>query len=318
MGPVRTIKLVARETGLSVHAIRVWEKRYGAVHPIRAANNHRLYSEEDVQRLRLLHEATLAGHSISQIARVSLGELQQLVQETGGRTRGQPSRAAATAETATELIAAAVVAVESFDGRAIVRLLDRGAMELGSPAVLQKFIAPLAERIGELWRAGDLSVAHEHFVTNHISEFLATFARPYSEDLAAPHLALATPSGELHELGAVIVAAAARSHGWRTTYLGAALPVEEFAGAVRNLQPLAVGLSIVIPLEGQLLRRDLRKLRQLLPKTCVLLVGGRSAGEYKALFEEIGAIYVARLEDLYPVLDKLQRGGQGAQKTRRK
>ncbi|CAN5593118.1 cobalamin-dependent protein [soil metagenome] len=312
MRPVRTIKLVARETGLSVHAIRVWEKRYGAVTPIRADNNRRLYSEEDVERLRLLHEATLAGHSISQIARASLGELQQLVRDTGsGRTPGKPSRAEATAETATRLIDDAIVAVESFDGRAIVRLLDRGAVELGSPAVLQKFIAPLAERVGSLWRAGDLSVAHEHFVTNHISEFLATFARPYSEDMAAPHLVLATPSGELHELGAVIVAAAARSHGWRTTYLGAALPVEEFAGAVGNLQPLAVGLSIVIPLEGRLLRRDLRKLRQLLPKTCVLLVGGRAAAEYQDVFEEIGAVYVARLEDLYPVLDKLQRGGRG-------
>jgi len=312
MRPVRTIKLVARETGLSVHAIRVWEKRYGAVTPIRADNNRRLYSEEDVERLRLLHEATLAGHSISQIARASLGELQQLVRDPGsGRTPGKSSRAEATAETATQLIDDAIVAVESFDGRAIVRLLDRGAVELGSPAVLQKFIAPLAERVGSLWRAGDLSVAHEHFVTNHISEFLATFARPYSEDMSAPHLVLATPSGELHELGAVIVAAAARSHGWRTTYLGAALPVEEFAGAVGNLQPLAVGLSIVIPLEGRLLRRDLRKLRQLLPKTCVLLVGGRAAAEYQDVFEEIGAVYVARLEDLYPVLDKLQRGGRG-------
>ena len=33
MKPIRTINFVARQTGLTVHTIRVWEKRYGAVRP---------------------------------------------------------------------------------------------------------------------------------------------------------------------------------------------------------------------------------------------------------------------------------------------
>ncbi|HSH37156.1 MAG TPA: MerR family transcriptional regulator, partial [Chthoniobacterales bacterium] len=71
MRPVRTIKLVARQTGLSVHTIRVWEKRHGAVRPVRAANNRRLYSEQDIERLKLLRQATIAGHTIGQIAQSS-------------------------------------------------------------------------------------------------------------------------------------------------------------------------------------------------------------------------------------------------------
>jgi DNA-binding transcriptional MerR regulator/methylmalonyl-CoA mutase cobalamin-binding subunit len=308
MKPVRTINFVARQTGLSVQVIRVWEKRYGAVQPVRADNNRRLYTEEDVERLRLLRDATQAGHAIGQIATASLEELQRLVRETpslpraGGKTRGEE-----TEEAARGLIEHAIVCVSDLDAGAFRKLLDRAAVELGSPAVLQRFIAPLAERVGDLWRAGDFTIAQEHFASTHVTDFLATFARPYAENVASPHLVLATPPGQLHELGAIIVAAAARSHGWRTTYLGAALPVEEMVGALRNLQPRALGLSIVYPPDDEALRRDLEKLRHLLPKECALLIGGRSSSGYTDLLRKIKAIEVRQLEDLYPVLDKLQR-----------
>ena len=319
MKPVRTIKFVARQTGLSVHVIRVWEKRYGAVRPIRAANNRRLYTEDDVERLRLLHEATLAGHSISQIATATLPQLQRLLSESGRTLPGSAATRAAEKGTFTErTMEQAIASIMEMDSRALNKLLDRSAVELGSPAVLQKFIAPLAERVGDLWREGELNIAHEHFATTHITEFLNTFARPYAENVLSPHLVLATPPGQLHEMGAIIVAAAARSHGWRTTYLGAALPVEELVGALRNLQPRAVGLSIVYPPDDRALRRDLEKLRELLPKECALLLGGRSASGYGDITRKIKAIEVQTLEELFPVLDTLQRPKRGSAKSRTK
>jgi DNA-binding transcriptional MerR regulator/methylmalonyl-CoA mutase cobalamin-binding subunit len=308
MKPVRTINVVARQTGLSVQVIRVWEKRYGAVTPVRADNNRRLYTEEDVERLRLLREATQAGHAISQIATASLEELQRLMSSVqASPVVTARARAEDNAELVRELTDAALASITVLDAKSFLKLLDRAAVELGSPAVFQRFIAPTAERVGELWRAGDLSIAHEHFATRHITDFLATFARAFAENVNAPHLVLATPPGQLHELGAIIVAAAARSHGWRTTYLGAALPVEEMVGALRNLQPRALGLSIVYPPDDAALRSDLAKLRELLPKECALLIGGRSSSGYTDLLRKIKAIEVATLEDLYPVLDTLQR-----------
>ncbi|MDQ6765997.1 MAG: MerR family transcriptional regulator [Verrucomicrobiota bacterium] len=306
--PIRTMKFVARQTGLSMHTIRIWEKRYRAVEPVRAPNNRRLYSEEDVERLRLLREATGAGHAISQVARASLAELRALVREAAAPTPlARAKRTAQRTKAADSLLESAFVAIADFDGPAFTKLLDRGAVELGSPAVLQKFIAPLVTRVGDLWREGEFGIAHEHFASNHITEFLSSFARPYSDNATAPHLVLATPTGQLHELGAIIVAAAARSHGWRTTYLGAALPVEELAGALRNLQPRALGLSIVFPPDDAALARDLRKLKTLLPRDCAFIVGGRSAADYGGLLRELKAIRVGNLEELYPILDALHR-----------
>lgn len=319
MKPTRTMKFVARQTGLTMHTIRIWEKRYGVVRPVRAANNRRLYTEEDVERLGLLREATLAGYAIGQIAGASIPALKKLVQEAGApRPVKRAARAKRTAATIEDLMHSAIDAVTEFDARIISKILDRAAVELGSPAVLQKFISPLAERIGDLWRAGELTIAHEHFATNKITEFLVTFARPYSENIGAPHLVMATPTGQLHEMGAIIVAAAARSHGWRTTYLGASLPVEEFAGALQNLRPHAVGLSIIFPPDDEALRRDLRKLRKLLPSGCALLIGGRSSLAYADVVREIKAIEIQKLEDLFPVLNALQRGEKAVSKKRAK
>ncbi len=319
MKPVRTITFVARHTGLTIHTIRVWEKRYGAVKPIRAENNRRLYTEEDVERLRLLREATVAGHAIGQIARASLPELERLVRESGvPLLDARKRRGKETDQVAEELIDQAIGMVTNFDAQGLPKLLERAAVELGSPAVLQKFLAPLAERVGHLWRGAELTIAHEHFASANITEFLAGYARPFSPQSTAGHLVLATPQGQYHELGAIIAAAAARSHGWRTTYLGAALPVQEIVGALRNLQPNALGLSIVFPPDDEQLRRDLRKLRGLLPAHIPLIVGGRSAENYTDILREVKAILVEKLEALFPILDKLRRDRTSAAKKRAK
>ena len=308
MRPVRTIKLVARQTGLSVHTIRVWEKRYGAVRPVRAANNRRLYSDDDIERLKLLRQATMAGHSISQIAQSSAAELRRLLRDdltTRNSDRAtEPRKERGVAD---DLIAAAVRATERLDLADLRDLLDRAAVELGQPAMLHKFVAPFAMEVGERWRKGDLNVAHEHFATSTLTVFLAGFARPYPPGSSAHHFVIATPTGQLHELGAIIAAAAAQSHGWRATYLGSSLPIEELVGAATQLKARAIGLSIVFPPDDALLTQDLLKLPKLLPPDCAVIVGGRSVRTYSETLEQIKAIPVNSLEELYPVLDSLQQ-----------
>ena len=308
MRPVRTIKLVARQTGLSVHTIRVWEKRYGAVRPVRASNNRRLYSEDDIERLRLLRQATLAGHSIGQIAQSSAAELKRLLRDDlTTRNSGTAPATRSERSAADDLIAASLRATERLDLADLRDLLDRGAVELGQPAMLHKFVAPFAMEVGERWRRGELNVAHEHFATSTITVFLASFARPYPPGSSAHHFVVATPTGQLHELGAIIAVAAAQSHGWRATYLGSSLPVEELVGAARTLKARAIGLSIVFPPDDQLLTRDLLKLPKLLPADCTVIAGGRSVDTYADTLQQINAITVGTLEELDPVLNALQR-----------
>src|SRR4051812_36519025 len=126
MKPVRTINFVARHTGLTIHTIRIWEKRYGAVRPVRAENNRRLYTEEEVERLRLLREVTLAGHAIGQIARRPLSQLERLVREAGvPLLDARKVRAKQTSETTTALIEQAIGLITNFDAQGLPKLLER-------------------------------------------------------------------------------------------------------------------------------------------------------------------------------------------------
>ena len=70
---------VARFVGVSTHALRAWERRYGTVAPQRTPGGSRRYDAEQVERLKILKDLTDFGHAISEVTRLSLGELKQLL-----------------------------------------------------------------------------------------------------------------------------------------------------------------------------------------------------------------------------------------------
>ena len=69
------IQVVTRRTGVSADVLRVWEKRYAVVTPVRSPSGRRLYSDADIERLRLLVQAKRTGRTIGQIAALSAAAL---------------------------------------------------------------------------------------------------------------------------------------------------------------------------------------------------------------------------------------------------
>ena len=69
------IGAVARLTGVSVHTLRKWEERHGAVQPRRSEGGKRLYTDADIQRLVLLKRLVDQGMSLQSIAGCSFDQL---------------------------------------------------------------------------------------------------------------------------------------------------------------------------------------------------------------------------------------------------
>ncbi len=299
----QAIKVVARRTGLSAHVIRIWEKRYGAVEPERTGTNRRLYSDEQIERLSLLRDITQNGHSIGHVAKLPTEKLRELSKESHG-TNG---RALAAAPAAPTFLDECVVAVKSLDGRALDHTLKRAETELGAHGLLQRVVAPLAQTIGELWRDGSITAAHEHFASAVIRIFLGRAARSFAGTDSAPVIVVATPAGQIHELGALLVGAAAANLGWHVTYLGTSLPAAEIAGAARQNRARAVALSLVYPEDDPRLEGELTRLHESLPPEVTLLVGGRATPAYRDVLEKIGATQVKDLSHLSSTLDDLRK-----------
>lgn len=296
------IQVVAQRTGLSAHVIRIWEKRYGAVQPERTASNRRLYSEQEINRLSLLRRLTEAGQSIGYIAKLPTSTLQSLIEASVAGSRPALPR---EEESADALLQAALDATRALDGPGLDALLERAEVRLGAQGVLRKLIGPFATSLGERWRSGDLTAAHEHFATASLRLFLAQAARPLALGAYAPLLVVATPAGQLHELGALLVSATAANLGWRVLYLGPSLSAADLAGAVIQNNAKALALSIVYPSDDAALSDELILLRRRLPHT-PLILGGRAVDGYRSAIAQIDAHVPNDLSALGEILDNIR------------
>ena len=305
------MKMVAQRTGLSAHVLRVWERRYEAVTPDRTGTNRRLYSEDEVRRLELMAALTRGGHSISQIAKQSTEALEEMARELPEPViESQNDRQNANGDgngngrsLVDRFLEQAWTAVVKMDGTGLEAVLNSATSEIGGSSMIEKVIVPLVAKIGESWDDGEISVAQERVASTVIQEVLLLAGRPHSETRGAPTLVVATPTGQLHELGAALVVCIARRRGWRVTYLGASIPAEEIAHTVTVKEAPAVALSIVYPSDDPGMGAELSRLRQLLPEGCSILAGGRASGAYHASLEEIGAKQFASLKGLKDWLD---------------
>jgi len=296
------MRVVTRRTGLSADLLRTWERRYEVVTPSRSDGGRRLYSDDDIERLRLLYKATLSGRSIGQVAELSTKALASLVRqdaeadtraelEIGKAQELELSRVASTADD----LADCVRAVERLDALTLDAMLRRAAVALPAAAILDGIVAGLLERVGTRWREGTLRPVHGHLAFPVVRRVLDRMIENAISPLSTPNLVVATPAGQAHEFGALLAVATAAAEGWRVTDLGADLPAEDIAEAAAATRARAVALSIVFPTGDPAVGDELRRLRAALPRDVAVVVGGAAASAYGSVLDEIGAI---RLNDL--------------------
>ena len=78
----------ARLAGIPVETLRVWERRYGVVSPPLSSGGRRLYSAENIQRLRLIKQLLARGNAIGVVATLSTTDLHQMLAVSDGLEAG--------------------------------------------------------------------------------------------------------------------------------------------------------------------------------------------------------------------------------------
>ena len=301
------MRIVSRRTGLKPDLLRAWERRYGAVQPGRSETGRRLYSDADIERLRLLRRAVEAGRGIRLVASLSDSDLRSMIRqdqeaslEPGTRPyramRDQPALAKVTELESLE--AECLEAILDLDDRRLLGSLQQAAVGLSHRDLVERLLVPFMRQVGELWKDGTLRPMHEHLATVVFRAFIANLRTGEGPNTGSPHLLVTTPTQQLHELGALVVAACAATEGWRTTFLGANLPAEEIAAGARHKGSRAVSLSITYPPDDPLLHHELGRLRGLLGDEVEILVGGQAAAGYRTTLDRIGATPLDTLDDL--------------------
>ena len=204
------IKVVSQMTGLSVFVIRAWEKRHNVVTPSRTDTNRRLYSEEDIEKLKLLNSAVHLGHNIGGIADLSISELKAIVDKINVSKFTEDSTREKITDTES-ILQLCLDAVESYDGKKLNTILLKASAKMSQPQLIEDLIIPLVYKIGDMWHSGDIRVANEHLASAIIRSFLANLIDQHIPSVNSPVIISATPRGQDHELGALIAGLAEAS-----------------------------------------------------------------------------------------------------------
>jgi DNA-binding transcriptional MerR regulator/methanogenic corrinoid protein MtbC1 len=303
------IRVVSKKTGLSVHVIRAWEKRYGAVNPRRTPRGQRLYSKSEIERLTVLAAAVRGGWSIGSVVRLSGEELDKAVKETetapagsGPAAPGETAPAARGGAAAETILAACMKAVENLDDGALSDALFRGSVELGKTALIDDVIVPLMRLIGEAWREDSIRILHEHAASAVVRSYLGGLLTAKDTRATAPCAVAATLSGELHELGAIVAAVAATTVGWRVRYLGPNTPADEIVRAAEITGSRAVLISMPFVFDERRTPEEIGRVRRFLSERCVLILGGSAAVRNRAALSMPGVEIVDDLKSLRRIL----------------
>lgn len=302
------IRVVSRQTGLSAHLIRMWERRYKAVVPERTDTGHRVYSDEDIERLSLLKQATMAGESIGQIANLPRDELIALVTSTG-ITKSMMMTPSTTAESPSPdlFLGRCLENIKNLDAGGLEANLLNASVSLGEQVFLEQVVQPLMIQVGRLWSEGAIKVVHEHISSAVVRSMLGSMVLAGKRLNDGPVILVTTPIGQVHEFGALMAALSASSIGWQSLYLGPNLPVEDILAVIKEQRVDAIALSVVYPPDDPHVKIYLQKLGRLLPQNVTLVVGGEAANSYKEIIENIGGVICQNLNELKQYLNTARR-----------
>ncbi len=83
------INVVEKETSISKYLLRMWERRYSFPRPSRDAKGERLYTNQDVEKLKLVKNLMEGGYRPSKIIDQSLEDLRELSKAFHGKESSQ-------------------------------------------------------------------------------------------------------------------------------------------------------------------------------------------------------------------------------------
>jgi DNA-binding transcriptional MerR regulator/methylmalonyl-CoA mutase cobalamin-binding subunit len=297
------IQIVTRRTGVSADVLRVWEKRYAVVTPIRSASGRRLYADADIERLRLLVQATRAGRPIGQVAALPTKALVALLDDEvpsppRPRQRGQADAVPTARSAVDDLLEECLRAIDDFDAVALDLQLRRAIVALSADDFLDAVAVPLVDHLRVHVLDGSLPRPHGHLAHAVLRRVLDHVVATATAPLHSRDLVVAPLGAHAHELDALVVAAAAAADGWRVTYVGANVPAEDVAETVQHVGGHVLALSLAASSGDRVIPHELRRLRALLPARVEFLVVATTADVQRAALAETGATPIVGLRML--------------------
>jgi DNA-binding transcriptional MerR regulator len=162
--------MASKISGVGVHTIRAWEKRYKALIPNRDSSGHRTYTKTDIEKLMLLSELCLLGYTISKVAKLEIPELKNLLKDLGKNEESMdaPEFNLIQDKPSIDIIAAINIllfALKAYKLDVVNQELIKLRSNLSSRDMAINIILPLTIELKELANSGRFTIIQVETVT---------------------------------------------------------------------------------------------------------------------------------------------------------
>lgn len=273
-GALMRIGELGRRVGVSTHALRAWERRYGLLHPTRTPSGYRLYSADDEQRIHDLLRLRSEGVPTSEAASRVLGS--DRLQRAAGV--GHAAAPAVPPARVTGFHRAMHEAVDSWDEGAAHAAIDELFRHMSVAHAIEDGILPFLSQLGQRWADGDVSIGQEHFASGVVRRRLSAFTLAWGTGHGRLAV-VACPPRENHDIGPFCFAVLLARSGWRVRFLGADTPIRSIGQASRAG---SADIIVVASIRSDRFATQVDALHDL-STIAPLYLGGRGADEHVAL-----------------------------------
>jgi MerR family transcriptional regulator, light-induced transcriptional regulator len=302
--PLYSITEIEQETGISRDTLRVWERRYGFPAPLRNQRSERLYTGQQLNRLRLLKQLLDCGMRPGKLVQLDEQQLRQL-------TSQDEITAAASADVETLL-----KTLTNGPRYALLAQLEALQLQHGLRGFLTDVVAPMNLAVGEAWFTGRIGIFDEHNYAEQVRRVLTSALDSLPAGSDNLRVLLTTLPGELHGLGLLMVACMLCLEGAQVLLVGVQTPLEEIVrGAVEN-RCCVVGLSYSAHMGRRKIASQLVRLHKLLPENIRIWAGGSGVASLSFLQDRIRLFSDLRqIPEAVQALQPLAAAGHNADRS---
>jgi DNA-binding transcriptional MerR regulator/methylmalonyl-CoA mutase cobalamin-binding subunit len=235
------IRELVRRTGVNASTLRAWENRHGLLTPTRTASGHRLYSPQDVQRIRRLQDLLGQGLSLGEIAPL-LAEA-EVAPSPAAETLAPQPRSTFPGAAWQGYLQETLAALEDFSTERLDSLYNEACALYPVDTVTEHLLVPVLQQLGQRWDQRPSGIAEEHFFTAWLRNKLGARLHHAASLPRGGALILACLPHEQHEIGLLVFALSALQRGYRVIYLGANMPTRQIVHVARHTHALGIVLA---------------------------------------------------------------------------
>lgn len=221
------------------------------------------------------------------MARDAIDRAIRVTESPAARTPSYLDPSAPFAEETAEFIVA-VLEGRADDATNIVLGIQAQGAALGT--IHTEVLGRAQAEMGRMWQVGEVDIADEHLGSRVVEDLLVLLrAKAPRAPRVGKRILIAAISGNLHDIGARMIADQFIEAGWDTLFLGSDVPGVDLARAAVDHDVDLVALSVGISLNLRTTATEIEAIRIATQGTIPILVGGRPFREHRDLHLAVGA-----------------------------